>query len=37
MSTHIVPAWLMNEGFKFRFSFVESLKHWKSIAPEDFS
>lgn len=35
-STHIVPGELMQLGFPFRYSFAESLKHWRSIAPEDF-
>jgi len=36
MSTHIVPAWLADNAFKFRFPFTESLRHWSAIAPEDF-
>lgn len=36
MSTHIVPRWLMENGFPFRYSFANSLEHWKSVAPEDF-
>lgn len=36
-STHIVPAELIRLGFEFRYSFAESLKHWRSIAPEDFA
>ena len=37
LSTHIVPGELMRLGFPFRYSFAESLKHWRSIAPEDFA
>lgn len=36
-STHIVPAELIRLGFEFRYAFAESLKHWRSIAPEDFA
>ena len=36
-STHIVPGELARLGFPFRYSFAESLKHWRSIAPEDFA
>jgi nucleoside-diphosphate-sugar epimerase len=36
-STHIVPAELMRLGFDFRYAFAASLKHWRSIAPEDFA
>jgi nucleoside-diphosphate-sugar epimerase len=36
MSTHIVPAVLHNMGFNFRYSFLKSLEHWRSIAPLDF-
>lgn len=36
-STHIVPRELVRLGFDFRYAFAESLKHWKSIAPDDFS
>jgi hypothetical protein len=35
-SSHIVPEWLMKVGFPFRFSFLQSLKHWRGISPEDF-
>lgn len=37
MSTHIVPRWLMDHGFVFRYSFADSLKHWRQVAPEDFA
>ena len=36
-STHIVPGELIRMGFPFRYSFAESLKHWRSIAPENFA
>ena len=36
-STHILPGELIRKGFPFRYSFAESLKHWRSIAPEDFA
>lgn len=36
-STHIVPAELVRLGFDFRYDFAQSLKHWMSIAPEDFA
>lgn len=35
-STHIVPAELIRLGFEFRYDFAQSLRHWLSIAPEDF-
>jgi len=34
--THIVPGKLAEMGFKFKYSFAESLKHWQMIRPEDF-
>ncbi len=36
MSTHIVPDVLRQMGFEFRYPFLKSLQHWKSIAPHDF-
>ena len=33
MSTHIVPAVLKDLGFEFRFPFLKSLEHWRSITP----
>lgn len=36
MSTHIVPQWLIDNQFHFRYSFSESLRHWRSVAPQDF-
>lgn len=35
-STHIVPAELLRLGFNFRYDFAQSLRHWMSVAPEDF-
>jgi GlcNAc-P-P-Und epimerase len=34
--THLVPAWLIENGFEFRFDFSSSLTHWRSITPGDF-
>jgi GlcNAc-P-P-Und epimerase len=36
MSTHIVPGVLQNMGFEFRYPFLKSLEHWRSIEPQDF-
>jgi len=36
MSTHIVPALLTKNGFTFRYPFLKSLEHWRSVAPQDF-
>lgn len=36
-STHIVPKFLIQSGFRFKYGFEESLKHWASLAPENFS
>lgn len=36
MSTHIVPRVLQEMGFEFRYPFLKSLEHWRSIAPQDF-
>jgi nucleoside-diphosphate-sugar epimerase len=36
-STHIVPAWLEQRGFEFRYPFRESLRHWRDLAPGDFA
>jgi nucleoside-diphosphate-sugar epimerase len=36
METHIVPRWLIDNGFDFRFDFRSSLRHWRAVAPEDF-
>jgi nucleoside-diphosphate-sugar epimerase len=35
-STHVVPATLLQLGFKFRFDFTDSLKDWAKKTPEDF-
>jgi nucleoside-diphosphate-sugar epimerase/glycosyltransferase involved in cell wall biosynthesis len=34
--THVVPRWLIENGFDFQFDFRSSLTHWGSVAPEDF-
>lgn len=36
-STHIIPGELNRLGFEFRYDFAGSLRHWISIAPEDFA
>jgi len=36
MSTHIVPAVLEEMGFEFRYPFLKSLEHWRSVSPQDF-
>ena len=35
-STHIVPQFLINSGFEFRYDFPASLKHWRRESPGDF-
>jgi nucleoside-diphosphate-sugar epimerase len=35
--THIVPRALLERGFKFSYSFEQSLIHWLSVAPKDFA
>jgi GlcNAc-P-P-Und epimerase len=35
-STHIVPQFLIEAGFRFRYDFEASLKNWASVSPEDF-
>jgi nucleoside-diphosphate-sugar epimerase len=30
--THVVPRWLLDHGFEFRYDF----RHWRGVAPEDF-
>jgi nucleoside-diphosphate-sugar epimerase len=37
MQTNIVPQALIDMGFKFQYPFAESLRHWRSQKPEDFS
>jgi GlcNAc-P-P-Und epimerase len=34
--THVVPRWLIERGFEFRYDFRSSLRHWRTVAPEDF-
>ena len=36
MSTHILPGVLQKMGFEFRYPFLKSLEHLRSIAPQDF-
>lgn len=36
MSTHILPGVLQSMGFEFRYPYLKSLEHWRSIAPQDF-
>jgi nucleoside-diphosphate-sugar epimerase len=36
MSTHVVPQWLIDHGFEFKYSFRESLAHWRREASADF-
>jgi nucleoside-diphosphate-sugar epimerase len=34
--THVVPRWLLEHDFDFRYDFRTSLRHWRDVAPEDF-
>lgn len=34
--TNIKPKYLIDQHFDFKYDFENSLKHWKSISPEDF-
>jgi GlcNAc-P-P-Und epimerase len=34
--THVIPRWLMDHGFEFRYDFRSSLRHWRALAPDDF-
>jgi nucleoside-diphosphate-sugar epimerase len=34
--TNIKPAYLIDNNFNFKYNFEKSLKHWRSISPEDF-
>ncbi|MFT2009799.1 NAD-dependent epimerase/dehydratase family protein [Pontibacter sp. 13R65] len=34
--TYIVPQVLLDLGFQFKYDFTSSIKHWLSVAPEDF-
>lgn len=36
MSTDIVPQWLIDTGFRFRYPFNRSLEHWRDIDAADF-
>jgi len=35
-TTHVVPRWLIEHDFQFRFDFRTALRHWRKVAPEDF-
>jgi nucleoside-diphosphate-sugar epimerase len=35
--THVVPRWLLEHGYEFRYDFRTSLRHWRAVAPEDFA
>lgn len=37
MPTHVVPRWLVEHEFPFRFDFASSLRHWRSVSPQDFA
>ena len=32
----VVKVCLLDNGFRFRYNFLESLRHWERIAPYDF-
>lgn len=34
--TNIKPQYLIDNGFKFKYEFQESLKHWRKVSPKDF-
>jgi len=34
--THIIPQWLIDHDFDFKYNFLKSLEHWTTITPEDF-
>lgn len=36
MPTHIVPGTLKEMGFEFRYPYMKSLEHWRSVSPKDF-
>jgi nucleoside-diphosphate-sugar epimerase len=36
LPTHVIPQWLIEHGFDFRYDFRTSLRHWRSVAPQDF-
>ena len=35
--TNIKPQYLIANGFPFKYDFVNALRHWKNIEPEDFN
>lgn len=35
-STHIIPQTLLDMNFEFKYTFLNSLEHWKRSSPEDF-
>ena len=34
--TNIKPQYLIDNGFSFKYDFINALKHWKSVSPDDF-
>ena len=34
--TNIKPQYLIDNGFKFKYGFQKSLKHWREVSPKDF-
>jgi len=34
--TNIKPQYLIDNGFDFKYGFLKSLRHWKSVEPKDF-
>lgn len=34
--TNIIPQYLIDQGFNFKYNFREALRHWKINSPEDF-
>jgi len=34
--TNVIPLYLIENGFVFKYGFLKSLEHWMSISPEDF-
>jgi nucleoside-diphosphate-sugar epimerase len=36
LPTHVMPRWLLDHNFAFRYDFRTSLRHWRDVAPEDF-
>ena len=37
LPTHIVPQYLIDNNFNFKYDFKASLEHWKSVKPDDFA